>query len=60
MHPFKGFLEIVAQLNGQTVNYSKFAKETGVDHKTIQNYFSILEDTLIGFSLPAYHRSVRK
>ena len=60
IQPFKNFLEIAAQLNGQTVNYSKFARETGSDHKTIQNYFSILEDTLIGFSLPAYHRSVRK
>ena len=60
IQPFKNFLEIAAQLNGQTINYSKFARETGSDHKTIQNYFSILEDTLIGFSLPAYHRSVRK
>lgn len=60
IHPFKNFLEIAAQLNGQTINYSKFARETGSDHKTIQNYFSILEDTLLGFSLPSYHRSVRK
>ena len=60
IQPFKNFLEIAAQLNGQTINYSKFAREIGSDHKTIQNYFSILEDTLIGFSLPAYHRSVRK
>ena len=60
IQPFKSFLEIAAQLNGQTINYSKFARETGSDHKTIQNYFSILEDTLIGFSLPAYHRSIRK
>ncbi len=60
IQPFKNFLEIVAQLNGQTINYSKFAREIGSDHKTIQNYFSILEDTLIGFSLPAYHRSIRK
>ena len=58
--PFKNFLEIVAQLNGQTVNYSKFAREIGSDQKTIQNYFSILEDTLIGYFLPAYHRSIRK
>ena len=60
IQPFKNFLEIAAQLNGQTINYSKFAREIGSDHKTIQNYFSILEDTLIGFTLPAYHRSIRK
>ena len=60
IQPFKNFLNIVAQLNGQTINYSKFAREVNSDHKTIQNYFSILEDTLIGFFLPSYSRSVRK
>ena len=60
IQPFKNFLEIMAQLNGETINYSKFAKEIGADHKTIQNYFSILEDTLLGFFLPAYSRSIRK
>ena len=60
IRPFKRFLEIVAQLNGQPINYAKFARETSSDPKTIQNYFSILEDTLTGFFLPSYHRSVRK
>lgn len=60
IQPFKNFLEITAQLNGQTINYSKFAREIGSDHKTIQNYFSILEDTLLGFHLPAYSPSMRK
>ena len=32
----------------------------GADPKTIISYFSILEDTLVGFHLPAYHRSIRK
>ncbi len=60
IQPFKRFLEVSAQMNGQIINYSKCAREIGVDHKTIQNYFSVLEDTLLGFFLPAYHRSVRK
>ena len=60
VQPFKNFLEVAAQLNGQTINYSKFAREVNSDHKTIQNYFSILEDTLVGFFLPTYSRSVRK
>ena len=32
----------------------------GADPKTVITYFSILEDTLVGFLLPAFHRSVRK
>ncbi|HCU24009.1 MAG TPA: hypothetical protein DF383_03250, partial [Deltaproteobacteria bacterium] len=32
----------------------------GVDTKTVQAYFEILEDTLVGYLLPPYHRSLRK
>lgn len=60
LDPFRAFLPIAAQCNGEPLNYSKMAREVGVDNKTIQSYFQILEDTLIGFLLPAYHPSVRK
>lgn len=60
LNPFRDFLEIAAQSNGKIVNYSKISKDVGVDDKTVYSYFSILEDTLIGFMLPAFHRSVRK
>lgn len=60
LNPFRDFLEVAAQCNGTILNYSKVAKDIGVDDKTVTNYFSILEDTLIGFHLPAFHRSVRK
>jgi len=60
LNPFKDFLEIAAQLNGEILNYAKFSRDVGVDDKTIVNYFQILEDTLLGFYLPAFHRSVRK
>lgn len=58
--PFYTFLECAAQTNGDIVNFSKIARDTGVSDKTVQNYYSILEDTLIGFHLLPYHRSVRK
>ena len=32
----------------------------GWNRKTVKDYFQILEDTLVGFLLPAYHKSVRK
>lgn len=60
LNPFRDFLEVAAQTNGTIVNYSKIAKDVSVDDKTVRNYFSILEDTLVGFHLPAFHRSVRK
>ncbi len=58
--PFQRFLEVAAQLNGKLINFSKIARDVGVDTKTIQSYYSILEDTLIGFMLTPYHNSFRK
>jgi len=58
--PFRKFLPLAAQTHGQVVNYSKIARDVGVDDTTVQNYFSILEDTLVGFLLPAYSGSIRK
>ncbi|MDD5672779.1 MAG: ATP-binding protein [Chitinivibrionales bacterium] len=60
LDPFRLFLEVAAQTNGKIVNYSNIARDIGVDTKTVQSYFSILEETLIGLLLPAYHASVRK
>jgi predicted AAA+ superfamily ATPase len=58
--PFRRFLEVAAQGNGKIINFSRIADDVGVATTTVQSYFSILEDTLIGFLLPAYHSSVRK
>ena len=60
LDPFRRFLPVAAQTNGTIINYSKIARDVGVDYKTIQSYFSILEDTLLGFFIEPYHRSIRK
>ena len=60
LQPFRRFLSIAAQMNGKIINKSKIARDTGVDDVTIANYFEILEDTLLGITLPAFHLSVRK
>lgn len=58
--PFRRFLEVSAQCNGQIINTASIARDVGVDDKTITQYFSILEDTLMGFMLEPYHGSFRK
>lgn len=60
LDPFRDFLEVAAQMNGKILNYSKIAKDVGTTDKSIRNYFEILQDTYLGFYLPAFHRSVRK
>lgn len=60
LDPFAQFLEIAAQMNGRVLNFASIGRDAGVDTKTVQSYFQILEDTLLGFLLPAYHASERK
>lgn len=60
LDPFRKFLEIAAQLNCEIINFSNIAKDIGVDVKTVQSYYQILEDTLLGFMLESYHTSIRK
>ena len=60
LDPFAQFLEVAAQANGTIINYANIARDVGADPKTVISYFSILEDTLVGFLLPAFHRSIRK
>lgn len=57
---FARFLDSVTFVNGELVNYTNFARETGVDTKTIQEYFQILIDTLIGYYLMPYTRPSRR
>jgi predicted AAA+ superfamily ATPase len=60
LDPFRKFIEIAAQCNGEIINFANVARDVAVDIKTVQSYFEILEDTLLGFMLEPYHQSVRK
>ncbi|MEY4066691.1 MAG: hypothetical protein RIR26_2899 [Pseudomonadota bacterium] len=59
MEPFRKFLPIAAASHLKPLNYAKIARDSGVDPKSVERYFSILEDTLVGFFLDSFHRSVR-
>jgi len=60
LDPFRKFIEIAAQCNGEIINFANIARDVRADIKTVQSYFEILEDTLVGFILEPFHRSVRK
>lgn len=60
LDPFNRFLEVAAQSSGRIVNYSKIGNDCNVDSKAVARYFQILEDTLLGFFLLPYQKSVRK
>lgn len=60
LDPFRRFLEIAAQSNCEIINFTNIARDVGADTKTVQSYYQILEDTLLGFLLEPYHKSIRK
>ena len=51
---FARFLEIAARQNGQPTNATNIARETGVHRRTVESHFHILNDTLLGYWLPAW------
>ena len=59
IEPFRNFLRIAATASGTVLNISRLARQVNIENRTVQRYFGLLEDTLIGFYLPAFNRSVR-
>lgn len=57
---FNRFLEIAALTDGEMVNYNNIAQDCGIDAKTVKEYFAILEETLIGYMVPAYSKTVKR
>lgn len=51
---FARFLEIASRHNGQTTSVAGIARDAQVARQTVEGYFEILSDTLIGSWLPAW------
>jgi predicted AAA+ superfamily ATPase len=51
---FSRFLEVAARQNAQVTNIANIARDAAVGRSTVQNYFDILVDTLIGYWVPAW------
>ena len=56
---FSNFLDIASLCNAQTINIASLARDSGVARTTVMGYFQALEDTLIGFWLPAWRTKAR-
>lgn len=57
--PFLRFLQIAGIMNGQMVNGSAIAAQAAVARANVDNYFSILVDTLLGHFLPSYQPGLK-
>lgn len=57
---FSRFLATAALTNGQMLNFAAIASDAGVPAATVREYYFLLEDTLVGFLLPAWTKSRRR
>ena len=54
---FSRFLPAAALCNGEQVNLTEVGSDAGVPARTVREYFEILQDTLLGFMLPAFRKT---
>lgn len=57
---FSRFLDVACAQFTEITNYTAIGSECGVNARSVQGFYDILEDTLIGFRLPGFDTSVRK
>ena len=58
--PFSRFLKTIALANGEMINFTKLANDCQVPPSTATEYVALLEDTLVGFLLPAWTESKKR
>ena len=58
--PFSRFLKTIALANGEMINFTKLANDCQVPPSTVTEYVALLEDTLVGFLLPAWTESKKR
>jgi len=57
---FSRFLEVASFSQAGMVNFSAIAREAGVDRKTAESYFQIVEDLLIGSRIPPFTKRAKR
>ncbi len=57
---FQKFIQLLAGRAGQLFNQSSLGNELGLDNKTINSWFTVLETSFIAFKLMPYHSNFNK
>ena len=57
---FTRFMEIAAQSNGEMIVYKNIAQDCGVSANTVKEYFQILEQTMVGYSIPGFTATTKR
>jgi len=59
LQPFARFLQVAARHHAQVLNVERVAQQAAVKRRTVDTYFEILDDTLLGTRLPAIRLGIR-
>lgn len=57
---FTRFLEFAALTSGEMLNFANIANDAQVAASTVREFYSILEDTFIGFMVPAWQKTKKR
>ena len=57
---FAHFLQVAAFSSGEVINFAKLSNDTGIAASTIREYYFLLEDTFLGFALPAWNKTRKR
>lgn len=57
---FARFLDVAGLSNTEMINISNIARDCGIDRLTVQNYFQILVDTLLGYLITPYNKKQKR
>ena len=58
--PFWEFLRSVAITSGEIMNYENIANDIGISGVSVREWYNILVDTLVGFEVPPYTKTVKR
>lgn len=57
---FARFLEVASFSQGQVINFSEIARELGTPRDQVRDYFTILEDLLLGIRLTSFDKRAKR
>ena len=57
---FARFLQVAASTNARMINYTNVASDSMVPRQTVKLWYEILVDTLLGFELAPFTRTVKR
>lgn len=57
---FSRFLEAASFSQGSVLNISQVSRECAVERKTVENYFTILEDLLLAYRVPVFTKRAKR